>query len=185
MNFYPCYLVKRLPSRQSCQIPLDIFLKNQHNKGKVIDNLLDAWLLFFSSDDPEDILNITQKYPKFQVMYEQAYQICRNVEDVMGIFSEELRMLDRNTVQLMIDDMQKTIDTQGEELVEKNEQLAQKDEQLTQKDEQLTQKDEQLTQKNEQLAQKDEQLTKKDEQLSEKDAIIAKLQEALKKLEGQ
>lgn len=56
-------------------------------------------------------------------MYEQAYQLCRNVEDVMGIFSEELRMLDRNTVQLIIDDMQKTIDNQKEELSQKDAQL--------------------------------------------------------------
>ena len=30
----------------------------------------------------------------------------------MGIFSEELKILDRNTVQLMIDDMQDTINSQ-------------------------------------------------------------------------
>lgn len=41
----------------------------------------------------------------------------------MGIFSEELRMLDRNTVQLIIDDMQKTIDNQKEELSQKDAQL--------------------------------------------------------------
>ena len=45
-------------------------------------------------------------------MYEQAYQICRNVGKIMGIFSEELRILDRNTVQLMIDEMQDTINSQ-------------------------------------------------------------------------
>lgn len=42
-------------------------------------------------------------------MYEQAYDMCRNVENVMGIFSKELQILDRNTVQLMIDEMQDTI----------------------------------------------------------------------------
>ena len=45
-------------------------------------------------------------------MYEQAYDMCRNVENVMGIFSKELQILDRNTVQLMIDEMQDTIDAQ-------------------------------------------------------------------------
>ena len=45
-------------------------------------------------------------------MYEQAYQMCRNVENIMGIFSEELKILDRNTVQLMIDEMQDTINAQ-------------------------------------------------------------------------
>lgn len=91
-------------------IPLDIFRINQQNK--IISNKLDAWLLFFSSDDPKDIIQLIKEYPEFQAMYEQAYQICRNVEQIMGIFSEELKILDRNTVQLMIDDMQDTINSQ-------------------------------------------------------------------------
>lgn len=90
-------------------VPLDIFLKIQHNK--IISNKLDAWLLFFASDDPEDVIRLIEEYPEFQAMYEQAYQMCRNMEDVMGLFSEELRILDRNTVQYMIDEMQEKIDT--------------------------------------------------------------------------
>ena len=89
-------------------IPLDIFLKNQHNKD--IGNKLDAWLLFFASDDPNDIIRLIKEYPEFQAMYEQAYQICRNVEDIMGLFSEELKILDRNTVLYMIDEMQNALD---------------------------------------------------------------------------
>ena len=91
-------------------IPLDIFRENQQNK--IITNKLDAWLLFFSSDNPNDIIRLISEYPEFQAMYEQAYQICRNVGKIMGIFSEELRILDRNTVQLMIDEMQDTINSQ-------------------------------------------------------------------------
>lgn len=106
-------------------IPLDIFLENQHNKGETINNRLEAWLLFFASDEPDDIVKLIKRYPEFQAMYEQAYQLCRNVEDIMGIFSEELRMLDRNTVQLMIDDMQKLIDSQKEQLSQKDAQLLQ------------------------------------------------------------
>lgn len=73
---------------------------------------MDAWLLFFSSDNPDDIIRLIEEYPEFKAMYEQAYQICRNVEHIMGIFSEELKILDRNTVQLMIDEMQDTINSQ-------------------------------------------------------------------------
>ena len=56
-------------------------------------------------------------------MYEQAYHMCRNLEDVMGFFSEELRILDRNTVQYMIDEMQETIDSQKEQLEKKEREL--------------------------------------------------------------
>lgn len=45
-------------------------------------------------------------------MYAHIYDICQNIEKVMGMFSKELRELDRNTVQLMIDEMQGTINEQ-------------------------------------------------------------------------
>ena len=37
-------------------------------------------------------------------------QMCLNMEGVMNMFSEELRIMDRNTVQLMIDEMQEELD---------------------------------------------------------------------------
>ncbi len=92
-------------------ITLDIFRKNMENKS--IENELDAWLMFFSSEDPERIIELIDKYPMFREMYDDIYELCRNMEKVMGMFSKELRELDRNTVQYMIDEMQETIDAQA------------------------------------------------------------------------
>ena len=61
-------------------VALDIFRKNQHNKG--IRNKLDAWLAFFSIDDPEVIVDLVEKYPYFRSMYEEVYEMCRNTEKV-------------------------------------------------------------------------------------------------------
>ena len=91
-------------------IPLDIFKKKIQNKG--IENKLDAWLTFLGMDDPEKIIELIETYPEFRQMYEHVYYICRNVEDIMGIFSEELQIMDRNTVQYMVDQMQEEIDEQ-------------------------------------------------------------------------
>ena len=134
-------------------IPLDIFLKNHQNKD--ISNKLDAWLLFFASDDPNDIIRLIKEYPEFQAMYEQAYQICRNVEDVMGLFSEELKILDRNTVLYMIDEMQNALDEQKTTLIE---QLATIDEQKAAIDVQQVTIDEQQVIIDEQKAAIDELL---------------------------
>ena len=95
-------------------IPLDIFRENVHNKG--IKNKLDAWLVFLSMDEPERIIELISAYPEFKAMYEHVYSMCRNVEDAMGIFSEELKILDRNTVRYMVDEMQDTINEQKEQL---------------------------------------------------------------------
>ena len=55
-------------------------------------------------------MKLIKAYPQFKPMYEKVYEMCRNMEDIMGLFSKELRELDRNTVQLMIDEMQEELD---------------------------------------------------------------------------
>ena len=84
-------------------IPLDIFGEKIHNEG--VSNETEAWLAFLSQDDPVIVAHLIEKYPEFRAMYEEVYRICRNMEDVMKIFSDELRILDENTVMNMIDEM--------------------------------------------------------------------------------
>lgn len=89
-------------------IALDIFQKNIYNRG--IQDELDAWLTFFSIDEPEMIVELLEKYPDFHPMYEQVYEMCRSTERVMGMFSKELKELDDSTVEFMIDELQELAD---------------------------------------------------------------------------
>lgn len=91
---------------------------------------MDAWLTFLSADEPEMIEQLIKTYPQFKPMYQQIYEICRNTERVMELYSEELKILDKNTVQLMIDEMQDEIDGQKRRLIQKDEQLFQKDKRI-------------------------------------------------------
>ena len=113
-------------------ISLDIFRLKMHNK-KVI-TLLEAWMTFFSTDDPEEIIKLITDFPQFKPMYETLYQMCRNVENVMGFFSEELREMDRNTVRYMIDELQKEVDSQKALLQKKDAALAENATALAEKD---------------------------------------------------
>ena len=62
-------------------------------------------------------MEVIEKFPEFKVMYETLYRMCLNVERVMEMFfSEELRILDRNTVQYMIEEQQKEIEEQKKTL---------------------------------------------------------------------
>ena len=109
-------------------VPLDLFRKSVQDKG--IRNKLDAWLAFLSIDEPDMIIKLTEEYPEFKAMYQQVYEICRNVEGLMGIFSEELKIMDRNTVRYMVDQMQDELDEKQAELTEKQAELREKQEQL-------------------------------------------------------
>ena len=81
-------------------------------------------------DEPEQIIDLITVYPEFKVIYEHVYNICRNVEELMGIFSEELKILDRNTVKYMVDQMQEAINEQKAQIAQQKNQLAEKDQQL-------------------------------------------------------
>ena len=102
--------------------------KIYENNG--IRNKLEAWLIFLSDDNPETIIRLIEEYPEFREMYEEVYDLCLNTEKVMNMFSKELLELDRNTVQLMIDEMQDEIDSQKVQLNEKDMQLNEQKEQI-------------------------------------------------------
>lgn len=102
-------------------IPLDIYKESTHNK--TINNKLEAWLSFLCDDSPERILEIVGKYPDFQEMYEEVYEICGNIEGVMDMFSKELLELDRNTVQYMIEEQQEQLDALHKEVDEKRKEV--------------------------------------------------------------
>ena len=78
-------------------------------------------------------MRLCDAFPSFKDLYKHIYEICRNTEDVMGIFSEALAELDRNTVDYMIDKLKKN----NEQLQEKYDELQDKYEQLQAENEQL------------------------------------------------
>ena len=88
--------------------------------------------MFFCAETPEDIVTLLEGYPEFQKLYGEIYELCRNVEKVIGMFSKELQELDRNTVQYMMDEMQDEIDEQKRLLEEKDREIARLKEQLEQ-----------------------------------------------------
>ncbi len=142
-------------------VPLDIFKKIVQNKKK-IRNDLEAWLAFFCIDDPEWILKLSEGYPLFQEMYREIYEMCRDLEGVMQMYSKELQELDSNTVQYMIDQMQETIN---------------------QKDAQLGEKDKELKAQASQISQKDKEIADQTFQLNQKDDLIAELQNQIQEMQ--
>lgn len=156
-------------------IPLDIFKKNQQNKD--IKNKLDAWLVFLSIDDPEMIIKLIETYPDFKPMYEQIYDICQNIEEVMGMFSKELQELDRNTVLYMIDEMQDELDEKKLQLNETKNKLNDTESRLNNTQEQLNSAQNQLSSTQKKLSSTKSQLNSTKEQLKKALSRIAELEQ--------
>ena len=186
-------------------ISLDNFHKHMHNKP--IETIEEAWLTFLSDDSPERIIEIITKYPDFKPLYDIIYRMCTDVGKVMNMFSEELRILDRNTTKLMIDTMTKEAEDAKAELEasraeldgtraalsevkerlnlfnaqldEANFQLNDAHSQLDEANSQLNDAHSQLDEANSQLNDAHSQLDEANSQLNEKDAVIAQLRAQL------
>ena len=111
---------------------LDIFKKSFYNKG--MQTPLEAWLGFFSFDKPEEIICLIGEYPKFKAIYQHVYDICENVERMVTMFSKELAIADRNTAQLMIDDLMGKVKEQEAVIEAKDTVIAEKDAALAAKE---------------------------------------------------
>ena len=93
-------------------------------------------------------------------MYQQVYEICQNIEEVMGMFSKELAEMDRNTAQLMIEN-------------EMQEDIKQKEEILLR--DRMTELKIKLTN----LKNRDDRLKEQDDRLKEQDKVIRELMKKL------
>ena len=110
-------------------ICLDIFSDIIQNEDRKIENRLEEWLVFLSQDDPDMIIKLLNQNADFQEIYEEVYTICLNMERMMEMFSKELAILDRNTVKLMIDEMEEEVvevKRKADEAVKKAEEGAKK-----------------------------------------------------------
>ncbi len=151
-------------------INLDIFMEYHHNND--IDSKLEAWLTFLATDNPIHIEELLRKYPQFQEYYEDVYRFCLNTKDVMNMWSDALREMDRNTVQYMIEE-------QKEQLKDMQEQLEQTTARIVEKDAQIVEKNAQIVEKDAQIVEKDAQIVEKDAQIENYEREIARLQSLL------
>ncbi len=98
-------------------ISLDTFKEKNQNE---IGTELDAWLAFFTAERPEDVLKLINIHPEFLPMYKEITEFRKDPAEVIGMFSEELRILDRNTTKYMIDELHEQVEAAHQKIEEKD-----------------------------------------------------------------
>ena len=158
-------------------ISLDVFSQNKYPMDK--NNRVTAWLSLLATRNVDDLTEILAVYPWLEAIYQDMASYLHKPEEVLTMFSDALKILDHNTVQYMIDELQNTIDDQKAQLSDAHSQLADKDSQLADKDSQLTDMHSQLADKDSQLADRDSLLAGKDSLINNQAAEIAALKKQL------
>ena len=98
-------------------ISLDTFKEKKDNE---ISSMLDAWLTFFTAEKPEEVMRLLKIHPEFLPMYKEITEFRKDPEEVIRMFSEALKIMDRNTTKYMIDELHETIIEQDQTIAEKD-----------------------------------------------------------------
>lgn len=119
-------------------LPIDIFRNIMDNRGdRGALSKLEAWIYFIGSDRPEDMERIIHAYPKFAKMYEEINRFRKDPKEAVGMFSEALRIMDENTVKLMIEQQKEEIKAQNELIQQKEAELRDKEAEIIKQKEEI------------------------------------------------
>lgn len=153
-------------------VALDVFRKSEYAKRREPEERLAGWLSFLCTESAEEAEELCRSYPWLSELYAEMAQFGRKPEELMTMFSEMLREMDRNTIRYMVDDMKEQIEKGKEEQARLQEEMVETKEELTEMKGKLTETEGKLTET-------EEQLTETRGILAEKDAEIARLKALL------
>ena len=118
-------------------ISLDTFEYVVHN----ITTKQEAWLKFLTEDNPEKMVQFVNQYPEFLPYYQDIITFRKKPEELIHMFSNALREMDRNTERYMVEELNKQVEDLKAEL---NTTIAEKDAALIQKDSELIKRNSEL-----------------------------------------
>jgi septal ring factor EnvC (AmiA/AmiB activator) len=108
--------------------------------------------MFFSSDEPADIVKLVNAYPEFRYLYQDIMEFRREPKELMHMFSEALRIMDRNLEKYMVEEAQKEAEDTQRKLAEAKAALADTEAALADKEAALADKDAQIAELEAKLA---------------------------------
>lgn len=85
-------------------ICLEIFRSIVHTITKR-STLQEAWLLFLSATDTRSIAALIRTFPMFLPIYQEITDFAQNPKELMKMFSEALRIMDRNLERQMVEEI--------------------------------------------------------------------------------
>ena len=94
-------------------VALDVFRQTPYPRGRSEQT---AWLLLLTTENPEEAENLVREYPWLEEIYTEIAMLRQRPEEVLGMFSEALRILDENTAKLMIEELQKRVEEKDAEI---------------------------------------------------------------------
>ena len=92
---------------ECCLVALDVFRKFPYAKDRSEQT---AWLSLLATEDLAEAEGLIAECPWLEEIYGEIAMLRQRPEEVLGMFSEALKILDQNTVKYMIEELQKKVE---------------------------------------------------------------------------
>ena len=117
--------------QEYCLVCLDVFREFPYAKDK---NEQTAWLSLLLTETVEEAEKLVSEYPWLEEIYRELAMLRRKPEEVLGMFSDALKIMDQNTVKYMIDEQQQVMNEQKQVMNEQQKKINEQKEELIEKD---------------------------------------------------
>lgn len=159
-------------------IALDVFCQNGYTDDKNLDtretidsnmNDLEGWLSILTAETIADVERVIRRYPWSETIFREMSTYVNKPEEVIHMFSEALKIADKNTVKYMIEELQDKLQQTEDEL-----QQAENKQKLA--EENQKQESELRKQEEEKRKQAEDELQQSKEEIAQLKALLAKNQ---------
>ena len=144
-------------------IALDVFCQNGYTDDKNLDtretidsnmNDLEGWLSILTAETIADVERVIRRYPWSETIFREMSTYVNKPEEVIHMFSEALKIADKNTVKYMIEELQDELQLAEKKQKQEAELRKQEEEKRKQAEDELQRSKEEIAQLKALLAKK-------------------------------
>lgn len=144
-------------------IALDVFCQNGYTDDKNLDtretidsnmNDLEGWLSILTAETIADVERVIRRYPWSETIFREISTYVNKSEEVIHMFSEALKIADKNTVKYMIEELQDELQLAEKKQKQEAELRKQEEEKRKQAEDELQRSKEEIAQLKALLAKK-------------------------------
>ena len=162
--------------QEYCLVALDVFRDIPYHKEK---SILTGWLSFFTTENYEDAEKLVEEYPWLEEIYKEVASYRERPKEVLMMFSDALRELDRNTMQYMIDEQKKEIDEQKRK-IEENAKVIEENAKVIEENAKVIEENQKVIKENQKVIKENQkQMEEQDKKIEEMELENKKLRQLL------
>ena len=106
--------------QEYCLVALDVFRKIPYSEDR---NEQTAWLSLLTTESVDDAEKLIRLYPWMEEIYREIAMLRQKPGEVLHMFSEALKIMDRNTVRYMIEKQQEELEEKDQLLREREKEI--------------------------------------------------------------